>query len=274
MEKKENRRVYFILSVLSVFIAFPVIWMVLMSIRPNAEIFSVPPSIIPKKFTLEAYTAIFTDSKTLRFFFNSYFIGIVVTLVSLFLGILSGYGFSRFRFKGKKIMNMFIIMSQTIPPISLLIPYYIMIVTFKLYNTYTGLVITYASFCLPYCMLMMISYFNTISEQIDEAVIIDGGSRFYALWRVLVPIAIPGIVSTAIYSFMLSWNEYLFALTLTKSDVMRTVPIGISLLQGENQTNWSVMMSMAIVGSIPILILYLAAQKYFVSGLSAGSVKG
>ncbi len=265
---------YVTLSILSVGIAFPIIWMALMTIRPNAEVFKVPQTAWPDSFTMATYQRIFEDPKILRFFFNSYFIGIAVTLVSLFFGILGAYGFSRFRFKGKIVSNMFVVGTQTIPAITLLIPYYIVIVKFRLYNTYAGLILTYASFSLPYCMLMMISYFNTISKELDEAVIVDGGSRMYALWKIIVPIAKPGIISTAIYSFMLSWNEYLFASTLTKSDGMRTVPVGIALLQGENSTDWVLMMTMSVLGSIPVLLLYLLVQRSFIAGLSSGSVKG
>ena len=119
----------------------------------------------------------------------------------------------------------------------------------------------------------MTGYFNTLPKELDEAVIIDGGSSFTALWRVLVPVSIPGIVATGVYTFLLSWNEILFALTLTKSTEMRTVPIGIQLLMGQHSYEWNEMMAMSILGSFPILIMYMVAQRYFLEGLTAGSVK-
>ncbi len=148
-----------------------------------------------------------------------------------------------------------------------------MVVLFKLHNTYLALVLTYMAFTLPYAILMMTGYFNTLPRELDEAVNIDGGSSFYALWRVLVPIALPGIVSTAAYTFLLSWNEFLFALTLTRTNEMRTVPVGIQLLMQQFGYQWSEMMAMSIMGSIPVLLLYLMAQKYFEAGMTAGSVK-
>jgi multiple sugar transport system permease protein len=120
----------------------------------------------------------------------------------------------------------------------------------------------------------MTGYFNTLPKELDEAVKLDGGSSLTALWRVLVPISVPGIVSVGIYTFMLSWNEYLFALTLTRTDNMRTVPIGIQLLMGQHSYQWNEMMAMSILGSVPVLLLFLFFQRYFIGGLTAGSVKG
>jgi multiple sugar transport system permease protein len=148
-----------------------------------------------------------------------------------------------------------------------------MIVAFRMYNTYFALIFTYMALTLPYAILMMTGYFNTIPKELDEAVLVDGGSRFYALWRVLVPISTPGIVATSIYTFLLSWNEFLFALTLTKTNEMRTVPVGIQQMMGEHSYEWNQMMAISILGSIPILLVYLIAQKQFLAGMTAGSVK-
>jgi multiple sugar transport system permease protein len=120
---------------------------------------------------------------------------------------------------------------------------------------------------------MMTGYFNTLPKELDEAVMVDGGSTFYALWRVLVPLSVPGIIATGVYTFLLAWNEFLFALTLTKSTEMRTVPIGIHLLMGQHAYEWNEMMAMSLLGSFPILIMFLIAQRYFLAGMTAGSVK-
>jgi multiple sugar transport system permease protein len=169
---------------------------------------------------------------------------------------------------------MLIISVQAVPPITLLIPYFSLIVTLKLYNTYAALVLTYMVFTLPYAIIMMTGYFNTLPKELDEAVMIDGGSRLIALWRVLVPISLPGIVATGVYTFMLAWNEFLFALTLTKTTDMRTVPVGIQMLMGQHSYEWNEMMAMSVLGCLPVLILYLFFQRYFLAGMTAGSVKG
>ena len=135
---------------------------------------------------------------------------------------MSGYSFSRFDFKLKRILNLSIISTQTIPPITLLIPYFGIVVTFKIFDTYLALILTYLVFTIPYATLMMTSYFNTLPKELDDAVLMDGGSNFTALCRVIIPISLPGIVATCVYTFLLCWNEFLFALTLTKSYEMRT----------------------------------------------------
>src|SRR5690606_11947747 len=148
------------------------------------------------------------------------------------------------------------------------------IVTLQLFNTYAALVLTYMVFTLPYAIIMMTGYFNTLPKELDEAVMMDGGSRFVALWRVLMPISLPGLVSTGIYTFMQAWNEFLFALTLTKTTDMRTVPVGIALLMGQHSYEWNEMMAMSVLGCLPVLILFLFFQRYFIAGMTAGSVKG
>ena len=265
--------VYIGLLVGLVFTLFPVFWIFISSVKTNTEVFAYPPSFIPENFTLSAYFNIFNDEDKLRFFFNSYFIAIIVTILTLLISILSGYSFSRFDFKLKRILNLSIISTQTIPPITLLIPYFGIVVTFKIFDTYLALILTYLVFTIPYATLMMTSYFNTLPKVLDDAVLMDGGSNFTALCRVIIPISLPGIVATCVYTFLLCWNEFLFALTLTKSYEMRTVPIGIQLLMGQHAYEWNEMMAMSIIGTVPILFLYLFAQKYFLAGLTSGSVK-
>jgi multiple sugar transport system permease protein len=244
-----------------------------MSFRPNPEIFDAPPRLFPKQPTAIAYKAIILNPLRLRYFVNSYIVAFAVTFLTLIVAMLAAYSLSRFAYPGKKIIHMFIISTQTVPPITLLIPFFGMIVAFRLYNTYFALIFTYMALTLPYAILMMTGYFNTIPKELDEAVLVDGGSRLYALWRVLVPISTPGIVATAIYTFLLAWNEFLFALTLTKTNEMRTVPVGILQMMGEHAYEWNQMMAISILGSIPILLVYLVAQKQFLAGMTAGSVK-
>jgi len=261
------------LAIGSVFAAFPVFWMLISSFKSNSEIFEFPPRIITESFSLDAYFTILTDPVKVRFFINSYVVSLSVTILTLIVAILAAYAFSRYEFRFKKTINVIIVSVQAVPPITLLIPFFGLMVTLGLYNTYLGLILTYMIFTLPYAIIMMTGYFNTLPKELDEAAKVDGASSFTALWRVLVPIATPGIVSVGIYTFMISWNEYLFALTLTRTEDMRTVPIGIQLLMGQHSYEWNEMMAMSILGSIPVLILFLFFQRYFIGGLSAGAVK-
>lgn len=255
------------------FSGFPVLWMILSSFKPNVEIFSWPPSWITSNFSLDAYKAIFNNPEEIRFFMNSYCISITVVVCTLVISIFAAYSFSRFEFRGKSLINTLIISVQAVPPIILLIPYVGLIVNLGIFNTYGALILTYMVFTLPYAILMMTSYFNTLPKELDEAVMIDGGSRLKALWKILVPTAIPGLVSVGMYTFMQAWNEYLFALTLTKTNNMRTVPVGINLLMGQHAYEWNQMMAMSVLGSLPVLILFLLFQRYFIAGMTAGAVK-
>lgn len=257
----------------ALYAGLPVLWLLSNSFKANAQIFADKPKLIDETFSLAAYQAIFNDSKKIRFFVNSYFVSFTVTILTLFIAILAAYGFSRYNFRGKKILNMIIIGCQSVPTITLLIPYFSLILILNLYNTYWALILTYMMFTLPYAIIMMTGYMNSLSKSLDEAVLIDGGNSFTALWRVLIPISVPGLVSVGIYTFMQAWNEYLFALTLTRTNEMRTVPIGISLLMGQHSYKWNEMMAMSVLGCIPILVLFLFFQRYFIAGMTAGSVK-
>ena len=256
-----------------VFAGSPILWMVFSSLKSNTEIFALPPSLLPEEFTLTAYNAIFSNPVKIRFFINSYFVSGTVTLLTLLVAVMAAYAFSRYDFPMKRAFNLFVISTQTVPPITLLIPYFGMVVAFRIFDTYLALILTYMVFTLPYAILLMTGYFNTLPKELDQAVLVDGGSGWTALWRVIVPISFPGIVATGVYTFLLAWNEFLFALTLTKSTDMRTVPIGIQLLMGQHAFEWNEMMAMSVLGSLPLLLIYLIAQRYFLAGMTAGSVK-
>ncbi|KRE30628.1 sugar ABC transporter permease [Agromyces sp. Soil535] len=255
------------------FAGLPVLWMLSSSFKSNTEIFEYPPRLVTESFSFDAYVTILTDPEKVRFFVNSYVVSLSVTALTLLVAILAAYAFSRFEFRGKRPLNMIIVSVQAVPPITLLIPYFGLIVTLGMYNTYPGLIFTYMVFTLPYAIIMMTGYFNTLPRELDEAVRVDGAGSMTALWRILVPISVPGIVSVGVYTFMIAWNEYLFALTLTKTQDMRTVPIGIQLLMGQHSYEWNEMMAMSILGSIPVLVLFLFFQRYFIAGLTSGSVK-
>lgn len=279
MEPRGTRRVAMqagaVLALLvgAVFAGFPVFWMAVSSFKPNTEIFELPPRVISENFSLDAYTSIVTDPVKVRFFVNSYVVALSVTALTLLVAILAGYAFSRFQFPFKRPINMVIVGVQAVPPITLLIPYFGLMVTLHLYNTYPALILTYMVFTLPYAIIMMTGYFNTLPRELDEAVKVDGAGSLTALWRVLVPISVPGLVSVGIYTFMITWNEYLFALTLTRTQEMRTVPIGIQLLMGQHSYEWNEMMAMSILGCLPVLVLFLFFQRFFIGGMTAGSVK-
>lgn len=257
----------------ALFCGLPILWLFSSSFKSNPNIFAYPPQLVDDSFGFGAYLAVLQDPEKVRFFINSYVIAAIVVCGTIVIALLAAYSFSRFHFPGKKIINTVIISVQAIPPITLLIPYLVLVVTLKFYDSYLALVLTYVVFTLPYAILMLTGYLNTLPQELDEAVLIDGGSRFMALWRVLVPSCAPGLVSVGLYTFIQCWNEYLYALTLTRSNEMRTVPIGIASLMGQYAFEWNQIMAMSILGSLPVILIALFFQKYFISGMTAGAVK-
>lgn len=257
----------------ALFAGLPVLWMLSTSFKNNGEVFQNPPKLITKGFSFDAYKEIFGNGAQLRFFGNSYIVAFAVTILTLLVAVLAGYAFSRFNFPFQRTINAVIVSVQAVPPITLVIPYFGLVVALGLYNTYPGLILTHMVFTLPYAIIMTTAYLNTLPRELDESVKVDGGNSWTALWRILVPISVPGLIAVGVYTFMISWNEYLFALTLTRTDDMRTVPIGIQLLMGQHSYEWNQMMAMSILGSIPVLVLFLLFQRRFIGGLTAGAVK-
>ncbi|WDR06162.1 carbohydrate ABC transporter permease [Devosia rhodophyticola] len=273
-ERFRRAVIYIALTIVTLIMVFPVMWMISVSLKPTTETFSLPPQFIPETLQFDAYSRVLGNAQFRGFFLNSYLVGIAVTLLSVAIGTLAAFGFSRYRFFGEKTAKLFVITTQMVPTITLLIPFFGVIVWLRLYDSLWGLIVTYLTFALPYSVIMMNGYLDTIPKDFDEAAIIDGCTPIGVLFRVLLPVATPGIISTAVYTFLLSWNEFLFALALTRSTEMRTVPVGIAMMVGEFGLKWDEMMAFSVLGSVPILVLFMWVQRYVVSGLAAGGVKG
>jgi ABC-type glycerol-3-phosphate transport system permease component len=264
---------YAILLLVGVAVLIPVLWMLSTSLKNDPEIFTIPPRWIPKDVSVIAYQRIWTDYPFARYFFNSFIVVSVSTLISLAFSCLAGYGASRFHFKGKSMFLTFLLVTQMFPSIMLLIPFYKIIQTLGLINTHIALIMTYISFTIPFCSWMMMGYFQSIPKELDEAAAIDGCSRFRIFYQIVLPLALPGVAATAIYSFITGWNEYMFALVLTQSETMKTVPIGIGQLIGQYKVMWNDMMAASLVAILPLTIIFLFFQRFLISSLTAGAVK-
>ncbi|UFU01906.1 carbohydrate ABC transporter permease [Ruania suaedae] len=278
MTARQRRRIALVLTVTGLvlgatFAGAPIVWMVLSALKSNAEIFAYPPQLLSDNPSIQPFLSILQDPRQLRFFFNSYVVALSVVALTLLVAVHAAYAFSRYEFPGKHLMNVVVISVQAVPPVTLLIPYFGLMVALGLYNSYAGLILTYIVFTLSYAIIMMTGYFNTLPRELDEAARVDGTSSFGALWRILIPISLPGMVSVGMYTFMIAWNEYLFALTLTRTDDMRTVPIGIQLLMGQHSYDWNQMMAMSVLGSLPVIVLFVFFQRFFIGGMTSGSVK-
>lgn len=257
----------------ALFAAIPVFWMLSSSFKSNTAIFAYPPKIVDETFSFDAYVSVLTDPAILGYFGNSYLVATAVTIVTAATAILTAYALTRHRFRGKGSFQSIVIGVQAVPPITLLIPLFGIMAFLGFYDTYQGLIVAHVIITLPYSIVMMTAYMHAIPRELDEAAQMDGAGPMRTLWRVLVPVALPGIAAVSIYTFMVSWNEYLFALTLTRADSHRTIPVGIQLLMSQYNIQWQEIMAVSIVGSLPVLLLFVVFQRYFIGGLSAGAVK-
>jgi multiple sugar transport system permease protein len=266
-------RLYVALLVGAIFAGGPVVWMLSSAFKSNADIFEYPPKLIDNSFSGSAFNAVFDNPEEIRFFVNSYAVGLSVTALTILVAIVAAFALSRYKFALREPLKVMIIAVQAIPPITLVIPLFGVVIALHLYNSYEGLILTYLVFTLPYSVVMMTAYFNTIPRELDEAARIDGAGSMKTLFRVILPLSRPGLVAVGFYAFMISWNEFLFALTLTQTDNMRTVPVGLTLLMGQYNYQWNQIMAMSVLGCLPVVVLFLIFQRHFVSGLSSGAVK-
>lgn len=264
---------YVILILMAVMVLIPILWMVSTSIKIEAETITIPPKWIPEHPTLDSYQRLWTEYPFLTYFKNSIIISMGAVLLSVGFSCLAGYGVTRFRFRGKQSFLSFLLITQMFPSIMLLIPYYKVLDTYGLKDSLLGMILVYISFTVPFCSWMMVGFFKTIPLELDEAAIIDGCSRWKAFYKIILPMTLPGISSSAIYAFITAWNEYMFAQVLINTPGLKTVPLGIAELNGYYKILWNDMMAASVIASLPLVILFIFLQKYFISGLTAGAVK-
>lgn len=272
--EKIKKTLIFIVSITGcLWSVFPVYWMIKSSVTPDNEMYQLNPKLLPSHVTIDHYKELFTGTKFMTFFVNSMYVAVLSTIIALFFSILASYAMTRLRFKGRSFIKGSIFFSYLLPTAVLFIPMYMMISKMGMNNNKNSLIFVYQTFIIPYCCYMMMSYFNTISYSMEEAAFMDGCNYLQALWKVVLPIALPGLAVVATFAFTLSWNEYLYALVLTTSPSQQTVPIGISSFRYSDNYIWGLIMSSSVIASIPAVLLYMFAQRYMITGLSSGGVK-
>jgi arabinogalactan oligomer/maltooligosaccharide transport system permease protein len=263
-------------AVLLLFVAislYPALNVLSISLRPDNRLRSTDLSIIPDDWTFNSYIELFTEQPFLRWMSNSLLVAGIVTITGVALASIGGYAFSRFRFVGRKATMLAILTTQMFPATMLLLPLYILLAKVGLINTYLGLMIFYISTALPFCVWQMKGFYDTIPASLEEAARIDGCSRAAAFWRVVVPLAIPGLVITALFSFMAAWSEYIVAAQVMLDEEMFTLPLGLKSFQASMSVQWGLYAAASILVSLPVVIVFLMLSKFLVSGLTLGSVK-
>ncbi len=265
---------YAVLLVFCCIALFPISQIVTISLRPEDKLLSRSLEIIPENATLANYVGLFADRPFLVWLGNSTFVAVVVTLSGVVLASTTGYAFSRFNFIGKKFGLLSLLVTQMFPATMLLLPMYIMLVKLHLVNTYLGIVVMYSATALPFCIWQMKGYYDTIPTSLEEAGRIDGCNQFQTFYRIILPLASPALVITALFSFMASWTEYVVAAQILQDTEMWTLPLGLKSFESNMGTEWGLYGAASVIVTIPVVILFLSLSRWLVSGLTLGSVKG
>lgn len=254
-------------------ILFPFIWMLSTSLKPVSETFRVPPVLIPDQPTLSAYKDIWVIRPFGQYIKNSFIVSFGATFLSILISAPAAYAFARFRFKGKDAGVFLLLATQMVPYVMVAISLFVLFSKLGILNTLIGLILADTAITVPFSVFMMRSYFITLPEQIEEAAMIDGCTRFQAFCRIIIPLSAPGMFASAVYSFLLIWGEFLFAVILTDSDAARTVTVGLYTFIGQYQIQWNYLMAAVTVVTIPVVFLFIWGQKYLMGGLTTGGVK-
>jgi len=262
-------------ALILVTLLFPVYWMLVSSLMPNSFLFNLPPHFSPFDGTLANYARVVKNARYLAFFRNSLIVSTATVGLCIVTSILSGYSLSRFRLRGGNIIILAILSVQMFPIVAILISLYTFFCEWHLLNTYFGLILSNTTFCLPLSIIMLKSYFDTVPRSLDEAAMIDGCGRMRTLYCVLMPTVIPGILAVGVFTFMKTWDDFLFSLILMQVEAKKTLPVGLAQsFLGEYVHDYGSMMALSTLAAVPVVLLFIFFQKYMISGMTAGAVKG
>lgn len=253
---------------------FPVFWMVLTSFKMPRDIFTTPPTFIFAP-TLETYTSYFFHADVPRRMFNTVIVAFGAGLVSIFAGAMAGYALARIKLRGAATIGVLILLSRGVPPIALAVPMFLVARNLRLLDQHITLILAYCTFLIPYVMWLMRGFFKALPAELEEAALLDGCTRMGAFFRIIVPISMPGLISTLIFSVILAWEELLFALVLTNRNAS-TIPVAIAGIAGDtvNGANWGALTAVGTLTVIPVVIFALIVQKWLIQGLADGATKG
>lgn len=279
MKKRTSQQVfaYVLLTLGMIIVVLPMIYMISTSLKPNGALYEYPPRFFPKlkEITIENYQYILSQRKFFRNFLNSLVVSVSTVLIAAAVSSALAFCIARFRFPGRRILFGFIILTMIIPGTTMIVPQYELAVRLRTINSIGGLIPFYVAWVIPYSTFMIKGFVEGVPTELDEAAYIDGGSVFTVFFRIIIPLTKPGIASISIFNFLTAWEEFPWANTVINDDLKRTLPIAISGFFGQHQfTQWGYVFALSVLSLIPILIVFISCQKFFVQGLTAGSVKG
>ena len=252
----------------------PVLWVLSTAFKPLTEVFTVPPHWIPRRPTFENFRVVLTDPKMLRYFLNTVIISTGSTFLSMIVSVLAAYAFSRYRFPGRRSVLVAIIFSRIRPRVTLIVPFFVILRTLRLYNTYPGLMLVYIMVGMPISLWVIKGFFDNVSREMEESARMDGCTALGILWRIVLPISAPAVGAITMYAFILAWNEFLLALVLTADISTQPIAIGLAFYQTEHGISWGPLMAASFLMSVPAVIVFSVFQGQLVRGLTEGAVKG
>ncbi|NBJ10529.1 carbohydrate ABC transporter permease [Microvirga arsenatis] len=253
---------------------FPALWILFTSLKTEAELTVKPITWLPHAPTIANYLRAFTDQPLLLFLFNSFMVAILSTALTLFISVLAAYALARLQIRGRDLILSAIIAVSTFPLVTLLVPLFEIMRALGLLNTWVALILPYTVLSLPVCTLILVSFFEGIPRDLENSAMIDGCTRIGALFKVVVPLSAPGVFTAGILAFVNAWDEFLLALSFNSNPMLRTLPVGITLYQGEFAFPWPVISAALVVGIVPVAVLIVIFQERVVSGLTSGGIKG
>jgi multiple sugar transport system permease protein len=266
------------IAVLTIVATLPMVWMFITSIKSQFAAVQYPPEWFPRSPTLEEYKRLLLPTSEvgrdfLRYMFNSVWVSFATTVLGVLVAVPAAYAFSRFRFPGRNLLFYSVLLRNMFPAVVFLMPLFIMMRWMGLVNTQFSLILTYLTFGLPLSIWLLKGFYDNIPVQLEQAARIDGATRFQAFLYIVMPLSSPGIIATAIYSFIMAWNEYVYALTFINDKSRLTLPVGLQRFFAEYATNWPGLMAASFIMSVPVVVMFLILQKYFVKALTEGAVK-
>lgn len=256
------------------FCAFPLYWMLVSSLKASHELLASPPTLFPQEWELRAYRKLFLETNFWVYFQNTVVVAAMTTAIVLVAGVIGAYSLTRYAFPGRTFVARLTLLAYMFPPIIMLVPLFLLARELGLVNSLLGLALTYISFSLPYALWILRAFFQSIPVELEHAALIDGANRAQALLYVVMPLALPGIIATAIFTFIVAWNDFLFALVLIGKDELKTLAIGINEFFHMAVVDWGLIMAAGVMVTIPALVFFVAVQRYLVAGWGAGGLKG
>jgi ABC-type glycerol-3-phosphate transport system permease component len=265
---------YVVLLAGAAVMVLPFAYMLATSFKPHAYVFELPPQFIPDEPTIDNYKRAWSSNQFDRYFLNSLIVAAATTVISVVVSAMMAYAFARFRFPGRRLFFGLLLIGLMVPTIMIVIPQFLLARTLGVIDSLVGLVLFYVATTVSLNTFLLRGFFEEIPNELEEAMIVDGANAWRRFWLLFVPLAKPALATVAIFSFLASWDEFVWALTIINDPDKQTLPIAIALFQGQHVTSWGLVFAASTIAVVPVVVVFLAFQRYFVSGLTAGAVKG